>query len=240
VHGFTATPEEMRPLGEALAARGFPVLAVRLAGHATDVADLARTRWRDWFASVEEGHARLRQAHRRVAALGMSMGALLALHLAAARPAEVAALVCCGTPLRLRDPRLRWLPVAARIPWAARRWALIPKDDGPDIADPVARAASRSYRAMPLPALVELLRLQAVVRRETRRVTQPALLLHGRLDRSVPLDNLERLRRALGSRRVETRVLERSGHVVTVDHDRDEVARLAAGFLARVEAEADA
>src|SRR5436309_331310 len=44
VHGFTGTPEEMRPLGEALAARGFPVHAVRLAGHGTDVAELARTR----------------------------------------------------------------------------------------------------------------------------------------------------------------------------------------------------
>src|SRR5690242_17690238 len=31
VHGFTANPSEMRPVGEALAARGFPVRAVRLA-----------------------------------------------------------------------------------------------------------------------------------------------------------------------------------------------------------------
>src|SRR2546428_11933352 len=60
VHGFTGTPEEMRPLGEALTARGFPVYAVRLAGHGTDVADLARTRWTDWFASVEAGGARPR------------------------------------------------------------------------------------------------------------------------------------------------------------------------------------
>src|SRR2546429_9501847 len=55
VHGFTGTPEEMRPLGEALAARGFPVYAVLLAGHGTDVAELARTCWTDWFASVEAG-----------------------------------------------------------------------------------------------------------------------------------------------------------------------------------------
>src|SRR5256885_14246546 len=58
IHGFTATPDEMRPLGEALAARGFPVRAVRLAGHGTEVADLAGTRWTDWFASVAEGPQR--------------------------------------------------------------------------------------------------------------------------------------------------------------------------------------
>jgi len=236
IHGFTATPDEMRPLGEALAARGFPVVGVRLAGHGTDVADLARTRWADWFASVEDGCDRLRRDVPRVAAVGMSLGALLGLHLAATRPADVDALVLCGTPLRLGDARVRWLPALARVPWLARRWATIPKAGGPDIADPAVRAASRSYAAMPLAALLELLRLQAVVRAEIGRVTQPALLLHGRHDHSVPLANLELLRRKLGSKAIETHVLERSWHIVTLDYDRDEVARLVGDFLERIEA----
>ena len=54
----------------------------------------------------------------------------------------------------------------------------------------------------------------------------------------MPLENLTRLRRGIGSRDVETHVLERSWHVVTLDYDRDEVARLAAAFLDRVAAEA--
>src|SRR5881409_299059 len=98
VHGFTATPEEMRPLGEALAARGFPVRAVCLAGHGTDLAGLARTGWADWFASVTDGLARLQAEVPRVAVTGMSLGGLLALHLAATRPATVEGLVLCGTP----------------------------------------------------------------------------------------------------------------------------------------------
>jgi len=236
IHGFTATPDEMRPLGEALAARGFPVRAVRLAGHGTEVADLAGTRWTDWFASVAEGADRLRRDVPALAVAGMSLGALLGLHLAATRPAEVSALVLCGTPLRLGGAGVRWLPLLARIPWIARRWAIIPKPGGPDIADPAVCAASRSYRAMPLSAVLELLRFQAVVRGEIGRVTQPALLLHGRHDHSVPLANLELARRSLGSRLIESHVLERSWHVVTLDYDRDEVARLAADFLARVEA----
>jgi len=236
VHGFTATPDEMRPLGEALAAAGFPVRGIRLAGHGTDVADLARTGWRDWFASVEDGAARLRRDVARIAIAGMSLGALLALHFAATRQADVRALVLCGTPIRLGDGRLRWLPALARIPWLARRWATIPKLNGPDIADPAVRAASRSYRAMPLTAVLELLRLQAIVRDEVRHVAQPALLLHGRGDHSVPFANLELLRNDLASRWVETHVLERSWHVITLDYDRDEVARLTVDFLARVDA----
>src|SRR5205814_5300529 len=87
VHGFTATPDEMRPRGQALAARGFPVRAVRLAGHGTEVADLAGTRWTDWFASVAEGADRLHRDVPALAVAGMSLGALLGPHLAATRPA---------------------------------------------------------------------------------------------------------------------------------------------------------
>ena len=225
----------MRPLAEALALRGFPVRAVRLPGHATSVADLAATRWTDWFAEVLRETQQL-AAERPVAAVGMSLGALLGLHLAATHPALVRALVLCGTPLEGRGLRLRLLPFLARVPWFAARWATIPKrGDGPDIADPEVRAASRSYGAMPLGGILELLSLQDLVRAELGRVAQPALLLHGRGDHSVPVASLVRLRQWIGSRTVETHVLERSWHVVTLDYDRDEVARLVGDFLDRVE-----
>jgi len=234
VHGFTATPAEMRPLGEALATRGFPVRGVLLPGHGTEVADLARTRWTDWAAAVARERDLLARETTRVAVAGMSLGALLALHLAATEPTDVRALVLCGTPLLFADARLRLLPMAARVPWLARRWAVIPKVGGSDIADPEARAASRSYQAMPLSGVLELLRLRRVVARELHRVTQPALILHGRDDHGVPVANVARLRARLGSAWIESAVLERSWHVITVDYDRARVAELAADFLERV------
>src|SRR2546430_2222816 len=172
----------MRPLGEALAARGFPVHAVCLAGDGTDLASLARARWADWFASVSEGLARLRPEAPRIAIAGMSLGGLLALHLAATHPAAVAALVLCGTPIQLSGARIRWLPILARLPFVARHYATIPKVNGkPDIADPVMRAASQSYPAVPLPAVLELLRLQALVRRERQLEARPAAGAQGAL-----------------------------------------------------------
>jgi carboxylesterase len=228
----------MRPLGEALAARGFPVHAVRLAGHGTSVDDLARSRWTDWLASAEAGREHLAREVPRIAIAGMSMGALLALHLATSRPADVAALVLCGTPVTLA-PRIRLLPWLARLPGFRRRYGLIPKNGGPDISDPAVRATSRSYSAMPLAAVLELLRLQSAVRAELARATQPALLLHGGQDHSVPVSNLELLRRRLGSRWIEAHVLARSWHVITLDVERVQVAALAGDFLARVEESGD-
>ena len=86
LHGFTAMPEEMRWLGEALAGHGHTVFGVRLAGHATSPADLARTRWTDWLISVEEGLAFLAGVTDQVFLVGQSMGGMIALVAAAALP----------------------------------------------------------------------------------------------------------------------------------------------------------
>jgi carboxylesterase len=106
----------MRPLGEALSARGFRVEGVRLPGHGTSVEDLAATRWTDWFAEVQREAERLATETPAVAAVGMSLGALLALHLAAEQPSRVQALVLCGTPIEARALRVRILPLLARVP----------------------------------------------------------------------------------------------------------------------------
>jgi carboxylesterase len=234
LHGFTATPAEVRSLGEALAAAGFPVRAVRLAGHATTPDDLARTGWPDWLASAEAGCAALRAAVPRVAVAGVSMGALLALLMAARDGRDLAAVVCCATPLRLADRRTALLHRLRWLPGLRRRYAVLPKR-ARDISDPVARAASVSYDVMPLPAVLSLLDLRRIVLRELARVTQPVLVLHGRHDHAAPVSNLPLLQRRLGSALVEGHVLEHSWHVVTEDVERDEVARLTIAFLDRIE-----
>ena len=53
VHGFSATPREMRPLAEALTARGFAALGVRLPGHGTTPEDLARRNYGEWIATID-------------------------------------------------------------------------------------------------------------------------------------------------------------------------------------------
>ena len=225
----------MRPLGEALAAAGFAVHAVRLAGHGTTPDDLARTGWRDWLASAEAGLAALRAEAPRIVVVGMSLGTLLGLLLAARHGTDVEGVVCAGTPLRLTDRRTPLLRSLRWVPPLRRRFAVLQKR-GRDISDPVARAASMSYDVIPLPALLSLLELRRVVRRELPRVRQPALVLHGRHDHNAPPSNVELLRRRLGSSRIEAHVLERSWHVVTEDVERDLVARLTIDFLARLEA----
>ncbi len=55
LHGFTSMPEEMLPLGEYLAGKGFTVMGVRFTGHGTHPDDLLLTHWADWLVDVEDG-----------------------------------------------------------------------------------------------------------------------------------------------------------------------------------------
>jgi carboxylesterase len=234
VHGFTATADEMRPLGEALADAGFPVVGVQLPGHGTAPQALAAVGHREWLACVREAVREVRAERRRVAVAGMSMGALLAVLAAAENDGDVDALVLCGAALTLRNRWLHLLPAAARVPGVTRRWPLLPRRGARGISDPVARAASPAYEAIPWRALEELLALRRAADAALGRVRAPTLALHGRGDRSVPVTVVEHLRRRLASTWFESHVLERSWHVVTLDVERERVAALVVDFLARV------
>lgn len=235
VHGFTATPEELRPLGDALAAAGFRAHAVRLPGHATSVAELAAVGRRDWIATVEAAARAMAADVPQVALVGLSLGALLALAVAASGRVPVRALVLLGTPLRFADERTAMLRFVAWVPGVVGPDRLVRKRRGRDILDEGARARSCAYDAFPLASVVELLRLRAAVKRRLHRVTQPTLVLHGRQDHTAPVANVEELRRRLPARPLEVAVFERSAHVLTEDTERDAVAARVVEFLARRE-----
>jgi carboxylesterase len=236
VHGFGATPDELRPLGEHLATAGHPAHGVLLPGHGTTIAEFGAFGADAWRREVEAAVDALRADGRDVALIGMSMGALLALVATAARPETIRALVLCGAALELHDRRARWIGALGRLPILARLVPALPKPGGRDISDPAARAASPTYDRLPLGAIGELTALQAEAADLLGQIMHPTLVLHGRHDHAVPVRVVERLRSALAATWVETHVLERSWHVVTLDVDRQEVAERTTDFLARVEA----
>ena len=73
VHGFTGAPKEMRLMGKHLNGNGVTVIGIRLAGHATQMSDMVRTRWRDWLTSVEDGINLLSDSCDNIFVAGLSM-----------------------------------------------------------------------------------------------------------------------------------------------------------------------
>jgi len=232
IHGFTGTPYEMRYLGERLNEAGHTVRGIRLPGHATLGGDLYQAGWREWYGEAVNGVDDLLVLGLPVVAIGISMGSLLALRLAAERADAVCRVAALAPAIVLGDRRLhRTAPLLrAMAPLLPVRWAARPKL-GSDIADQDARSIHPLF-PMPLRGMAELDALQQSVRPLLPRITQPALVLHGRLDAATPLMNVEILLRELGSKQITKRVFDRSAHILTVDAEKDEVATEVARFVA--------
>jgi carboxylesterase len=235
VHGFTGSPYEMQPFAEPLAAAGFDVLGVRLPGHGAR-ADGEPNEWAAWRAEVRSGIDELvaesPSRSRPVALVGLSMGALLALEVAADQPERVNAIVALSPAIQL--------PLGARL--ALRAGALLapratlsrplPKGQS-DIRDAQARAAHPVSPPFPLSAVLSFDALRRGVRARLGAVAKPMLIVHSRLDRTCTLAGAYHLARAARASAPEMHVLERSGHVLPVDVEGAHVTRLVLDFLER-------
>ena len=229
LHGFTGTPFEMRGLGEQLAARGFSALGPRLFGHATRQEDLPRARWEDWLASAEDGYRILLGAADAIVPIGLSMGGLLALLLAASFP--VAGVVALSTPYHPPDRRMK--PLRPVAPILSRVWRFADKGPG-DFDDPLAASTHLEYPQYPIRGAAELHDLIETTREQLAKVICPALVIHSRGDRSVPFQDGAELLAALGSRDKQFLALEKSGHVITRDTEHAAVLDAVSGFVRRV------
>jgi carboxylesterase len=208
-HGFTGTPQSMRPWGEHLAAEGFAVRCPRLPGHGTRWQEMNATRWPDWYATLEAELDVLVARGRPVLVFGLSMGGTLALRLAEQRP-EVAGLVLVNPSLRTERRDAPLLPLLSRLVGSLAGVA-------GDIAAP--GVTEVGYDRTPLKAAASLLELCGVVRADLGTVRVPVLLYRSRVDHVVDASSALVLHAGLGTADLTEVVLENSFHVATLDVD---------------------
>jgi len=225
LHGLSGTPYEVRPLAEAISAAGIRAVGPALPGHNETPERLAATPHTFWLEAARAEFQRLRENCDSVFIVGMSMGGLVALALAAEEPVDALAVI--GTPLALPHP-CSWL-----IPLVKYLRPMAPKSQGSDIRDPAARARHPSYPVMPMNSVHELQRLQRRVRPLLARVTAPILVAHGAHDRTASQRDAVEIRDSVSSEVREYLLFEASGHIVPVDFDGPALARAVAEFFAR-------
>lgn len=234
IHGLTGTPATVATIREALLSAGFRVAAPCLAGHGVGVDDLSRASWQDWYETVRIAFMALRREVDRVFYAGISLGALLGLKLALDEGWGVRALALMSVPLRLNFIERIAVPVVRHTPirWIVRS---VPKNLKKSVADPVERLRYEqlSLPDIPVKAVFEITDLQRILILELPRLSNPMLILHGLGDRVAPFSNVKLLKEAVASDIVETKILPASRHVLSMDSDREEVAKSVVEFFKR-------
>ena len=229
LHGFTGTPNEMRWMGEYLAGRGFTILAPRLFAHGTKLADMQRARWKDWVASAEDGYFMLERRYEKIVVAGLSMGAALSLHLGSYLP--VSGVIAMAAPYELPDNRARRL--RPLLPILSLFWKSQAK--GPSgIHDPMADRVHVDYERYPLRGGYELQSLLAGMRRNLPKLDKPVLLINARADKAISPAHAQSIHDKLPTQDKQILMLEKGGHVIPRDLDRETVFKATGDFIQRV------
>ena len=235
LHGFTASPAEMRWLGRHLGEAGFTVYGARFAGHGTDPRDLARVTWKDWYTSALDGYHLLRATCRSIVLVGHSMGGLLALLLST--EVEAAGVAVLATPVLFKSRLIRisrWLKYPLPYTMQGDKTALPEQIREEQARRGEATLGRVRYDRWSTAAVAQFYALSNYVDRQLPQVTAPLLLVYSKADTTVAVAQGDHIASRVSSRRVERHVLENSGHILPQDIERERVFALVTDFVRSV------
>jgi carboxylesterase len=226
LHGFGDTPQSLSTLAVQLHARGWTVRVPLLHGHGTSLQAFTGARADAWLVGARTALVELRGRVSRAAIVGQSMGGALATILAAEGGVEALVLLAPYLVLPRRAARIGTFHrlVSPVVPYLRSRSEF-------SILDPEARRKALG-RGITTPRLLHELSL--VLRRARAAlpsVTAPTLVIHSRHDPRVTVADAETSFGVLGSEEKVLEWVERSGHVISVDFDRDLVAKQVIDWL---------
>lgn len=223
VHGFTGSPSEMILLGNDLYKQGYTVLGIRLAGHGTNVEEMAKTTWQQWYHSVCDGYHLLRGFCDEISVIGLSMGGLLSIRLGIDFP--VKKVVSMSAPVFIANERnLRLLPPLER---SAGRYHRKNRRHLPELA----KRYNVSYNKIPLVCIYQLLDIIAKTKTILPQMEKPILVVQSENDHTVKAESGQYIFDHVQSREKKLFKIELSGHLVTLDVEHDKVFKEIHDFL---------
>ncbi|HYA37990.1 MAG TPA: alpha/beta fold hydrolase [Candidatus Methylomirabilis sp.] len=253
VHGITGSPTEMKPLAKKLAARGFTVACPQLAGHCSTLKELKNTHWTDWYTTLEASLDFLSGDCDTVFVSGLSMGALLALKLAANRPDRIEGVATLSAtffydgwnvprmkqrfllPLVIHSPLRHFISYHEPAPYGIKDERLRHLIAAVYEGNSANMTETYGYSEFPAVTIRETFRLIRSTKRDLARIVTPLLVIHSTEDDMASLENAKFLAARVSSRHVETSYLDDTYHVLTLDKRKDDVADQVAEFFLRYE-----
>jgi carboxylesterase len=224
IHGFTAAPIDMKPLGEKLNSFGYTVYAPLLAGHGLTPEDFKNTSWKDWEHSAAEALECLKETCRKIVAIGHSMGGLIALSLAA--QGKLDGIVSINAPIIYRERDYyfadRLLGKQEYVEKPGKKEEISVNKEG---------LPHFSYVKVPVECLVSLNKILTPIRNELRKIGCPVLVVQSLEDKTVHPRSGRMIEKSIKHRRKDVIYWSKEDHDLPLSPQRDKLAEKIRMFL---------
>ena len=211
VHGFTASPTVMPPVGKFLNSKDYTVLGVRLAGHGINYKEMIKYSWKDWYKSVEEGYRFLKEKCEIIIPIGISTGATLCLYLVHNVQDEKISKLILLAPIFAPKSKLAYfspiLKYVKKYIYKGDSTLQLYKDNN-----------LYSYYYYPTKSIQDLIAFLKVINSTNIQIKLPTMVIYGLLDNTISIPAIETALAKKFSQETNVQVLKlkNSAHLLTI------------------------
>ncbi|MBK5114727.1 MAG: alpha/beta fold hydrolase [Candidatus Heimdallarchaeota archaeon] len=215
IHGFTATPTEVRPIGNYLYKKKYDIYSILLPGHGTAPEDLQTKKVADWQNSITEIFD---ENNGFDFVVGFSMGALLAAQAAIDYEKQLKGLILISSFLKIKPKILS--RVAFLFPIMKYLKPYFSKSE--ETAQYFKDNNLISYLKYPMSAVHEAVKLSKYTQRNVlSKIKIPTLIIQGEKDDRVDPEGYKILQKLIPTEDKELVLLPDSQHIVSVGPDKE-------------------
>ena len=225
LHGFTGNSADVRMLGRYLEKRGYTCHAPHYKGHGVPPEELVHTGPEDWWQDVMEGYHFLKNSgHKEIAVAGLSLGGVFSLKLGYTVPIKGIVPMCA--PMYIKSEQVMYEGVLEY----AREFK---KREGK--SDEQIELEMNEFKQTPMKTLKALQNLITEVRENVDMIYAPTFVVQARHDQMINPESANIIYEKVASPVKQIKWYEESGHVITLDKERDQLHEDVYSFLEKLD-----
>lgn len=223
LHGFTGNSADVRMLGRFLEKKGYTCHAPHYKGHGVPPEELIRTGPDDWWKDVMNGYNFLKnKGYNEIAIAGLSLGGVFSLKLGYTVPIKGIVPMCA--PMYIKSEDILYQGILEYAREYKKHEGKTPEHIEEEI---------RNFA--PMNTLKELQVLITDVRNHVDMIYAPTFVVQARQDRMINTDSANIIYEKVESNLKEIKWYEQSGHVITLDKEREQLHEDVHAFLEKLD-----
>jgi carboxylesterase len=225
LHGFTGHTADVRMLGRFLEKKGYTCHAPLYKGHGVPPEQLVHTGPEDWWKDVMDGYEFLKnKGHREIAVAGLSLGGVFSLKLGYNVPVKGIIPMCAPAYMKSEEVLYEGILEFARE---------YKRNEGK--TEGQINEEMTAFQKTPMQTLKAMQELTAEVRNSIDLIYAPLFVVQARHDKMINTNSANIFYQEAQSEIKEIKWYEESGHVITLDKERNQLHEDIYQFLEKLD-----